>query len=219
MAMVMWTIWHRRNQIRVSTNDFPKAQVLQQASQTLTTFQQSQYSLSQPLAVIRPQASAQWSPPSANCLKLNFDGAVFSELGKVGFGVVVHDCQGKAIASLLEQALLPFSLVIVEAMAAARAMSFAQELGISKFMLEGDSKVVINSLPSKEASLSSFGHLLESDKSLLVTSKCIAFSHVRRTSNKVAHNLARHARHVRGLSVWVEDVPPHLYDVLFVDPG
>nr|POF25515.1 hypothetical protein CFP56_39117 [Quercus suber] len=45
MAMVMWTIWHRRNQIRVSTSDFPKAQVLEQASQTLTTFQQSQYSL------------------------------------------------------------------------------------------------------------------------------------------------------------------------------
>ncbi|XP_075655191.1 uncharacterized protein LOC142625412 [Castanea sativa] len=165
MAMVMWTIWHRRNQIRVSTNDFPKAQ-----------------------------------------------------LGKAGLGVVIHDCQGKAIASLSEQAPLPFSPVIVEAMAAARVMSFTQELGISEFMLEGDSEVVINSLRSKEPSLSSFGHILESAKSSLVTSKCIAFSHVRRTGNKVAHNLARHARHVRGLSVWVEDVPPLLYDVLFADP-
>jgi len=153
-----------------------------------------------------------------NCLKLNFDGAVFLMLAKVGLGVVVHDCQGKAIASLSEQAPLPFLPVIIEAMAAARVMSFAQELGITEFMLEGDSEVVINTLRSKEASLSSFGHLLESTKSLLVTSKCIAFSYVRRTSNKVTHNLARHARHIRGLSVWVEDVPPHLYDVLFVVP-
>ena len=94
-----------------------------------------------------------------------------------------------------------------------------KELGITEFMLEGDSEVVINTLRSKEASLSSFGHLLESTKSLLVTSKCIVFSYVRRTSNKVAHNLARYARHVRGLSMWVEDVPPHLYDILFVVPG
>ena len=37
-------------------------------------------------------------------------------------------------------------------MAAVRAMSFAQELGVSEFMLEGDSEMVINSLRSKEAS-------------------------------------------------------------------
>ena len=41
MAMVMWMIWHQRNQLRVSTNDFPKAQVHQQALQVLITFQQS----------------------------------------------------------------------------------------------------------------------------------------------------------------------------------
>ena len=92
---------------------------------------------------------------------MNFDGAVFLELGKAGLGVVVHDCQGNAIASVSEQASLPFSLDIVEAMVAARAMTFAQELGTVEFILEGDLEVVINSLRSKEASLSSFGHLLE----------------------------------------------------------
>ena len=39
MAMVMWTTWHRRNQLRVSTNAIPKAQIIQQASQALATFQ------------------------------------------------------------------------------------------------------------------------------------------------------------------------------------
>ena len=85
--------------------------------------------------------------------------------------------------------------------------------------IEGDSKVVINSLRSKEASFSSFGHSLVSAKSMLGSSTCINFSHVRRSGNKIAYNLARHARNVRGLSVWVEDVPPHLVDVLFAEPG
>ena len=54
MAMVMWMIWHQRNQLRVSSNVFPKAQVLQQATLSLATFQQSQQSLIQPFATSRP---------------------------------------------------------------------------------------------------------------------------------------------------------------------
>ena len=131
-----------------------------------------------------------------NCFKLNFDGASFPELGKAGLGVAVHDSQGNVIASLSEQVPLPFSSDIVEAMAAARALVFAQELGIAEFVLEGDSEVVINSLRSNEVSFSLFGHLLESAKSMLVSSTCIKFSHVRRSGNKIAHNLARHARNV-----------------------
>ena len=217
--MVMWTIWHRRNQLRVSSIDFPRSQVIQQATQALSTFQHSQQSLSQPSATQRTQPRTLWCPPPPNCFKLNFDGASFPELDKAGLGVVVHDSQGSMIASLSEQAPLPFSSDIVEAMAAARALVFAQELGITEFVLEGDSEVVINSLRSNEISFSSFGHLLESAKSLLGPMTGISFSHVRRCGNRIAHNLARHARNVRGLSVWVEDVPPHLIDVLFADPG
>ena len=219
MAMVIWTIWYRHNQLRVSLKYFPRSQVLQQATQALATFQQSQQSLSRPSTTPRPQPRAQWSPPALNCFKLNFDGAIFSKLVKAGLGVIVHDSQGKVIASLSEQAPLPFSSDIVEAMAAARALVFAQDLGITEFVLEGDSEEVINSLRSKEASFSLFGHLLESAKSMLGSSTCIIFSHVRRSGNKIAHNLARHVRNVRGLSVWVEDVPPDLVNVLFAEPG
>ena len=74
-----------------------------------------------------------------NCFKLNFDGASFLELGKAGLGVAVHDSQGNVIASLSKQAPLPFSSDIVEAMAAARALVFAQELGLADSVLEGDS--------------------------------------------------------------------------------
>ena len=219
MVFVMWTVWHRRNQLRLISNVLPNAQVLQQAKHVLETFQTSQQTLINHAANIRTQQHVQWHPPSTNYLKLNFDGTIFPELGKAGLGVVVHDSHGNAIASLSEQASLPFSPVIVEAMAAARAITFAQELGINEFMLEGDSEAVINTLCSSEVSLTTYGHLLESAKSSIVNSKCIAFSHIRRSGNRVAHNLAKHARHVRGLSVWEEDMPPHLYDVLFFYPG
>nr|POE69915.1 hypothetical protein CFP56_66809 [Quercus suber] len=186
MASVMWTVWHRQNQLRVNSNALTKAQVPQQAKQVLEMFQNSQQSLINQAADMRTQQRVQWRPPPANCVKLNFDGAIFPELGKAGLGVVVHDSHGNAIASLSEQAPLPFSPVIVEAMAAARVITFAQELGINEFMLEGDSEAVINTLRSSEVSLTTYGHLLESAKSSLITSKCIAFSHIRR-SGIIAH--------------------------------
>ena len=118
-----------------------------------------------------------------------------------------------------EQANLPFSLEIVEAMAAARAISFAQGLGFTSFVLEGDSINIIKALQFDDESLSPYGHILSSAKSMVVAGSSIMYSHVGRSGNNVTHNLAKHARHVRGFSVWTEDVPSHLSHILFADHG
>ena len=159
-----------------------------------------------------------WIPPPTNSLKINFDGALFRDINKAGLGVVIRNENGQVLASLSEQIQLPFSSDLVEAIAAARAITFAQELSLSEYILEGDSNVVINALKRNDESLSSFGHILASAKSLTDVS-CITFSHTRRIGNTVAHNLAKHARHVIGFKVWMEDVPLHLHSVLFADYG
>lgn len=170
MAMVLWTVWHRRNQIRVGSRDFSVSQVILQAMQALTDFKSLNASLPpQRMASGNSQAWSQWSPPPRECFKINFDGATFPDLGKAGLGVVIRNCTGNVVASLLEQAPLPFSPVNVEAMATARAIQFAQELGVRPYILEGDAEVVINSFKSDEDSLSTFGHIISSAKSTLVT--------------------------------------------------
>ena len=94
------------------------------------------------------QMQSRWSPPPTGMIKVNFDGALFRDIRKAGIGVVVRDSNRKAIATLSEQASLPFSPEIAEAMAAARAVSFVQGLGFTSFILEGDSDNVINTLKS-----------------------------------------------------------------------
>ena len=140
-------------------------------------------------------------------------------MGKVGLGVIIRDSRGQALASLSEQAHLPFSPEIVEAMAAARAISFAQGLGFTSFILEGDSVNVIKSMQFDDESLSPYGHILSSEKSMVITGSSIKYSHVGRTGNTVAHNLAKHVRHVRGFLMWTEDAPPHFAHVIFADHG
>ena len=152
-------------------------------------------------------------------IKVNFDGALFRDIRKTGIRVIVCDSNGQALASLSEQASFPFSPEIAEAMAAARALSFVQGLGFTSFILKGDSANIVNTLKSKEKSLSTYGHILSLAKSMLVAGSCVSFSHVRRSGNNVAHNLAKHARHIRGFSVWTENAPPHPNYVFLADHG
>ena len=58
-------------------------------------------------------------------------------------------------------------------------------------------------------SLASFGLPIQDVKCFTNLFHCIRFSHVRREGNIVAHNLARHARHVTSFQVWIEDVSLH----------
>ena len=83
---------------------------------------------------------------------------------KSGLGIVIRDNAGLVIAScsqLLPQAYLTCE---VEALAAVKALTFAQVVGISKAILEGDSKMLIKALVCDDVSMASHGSLIEDMK-------------------------------------------------------
>ena len=68
------------------------------------------------LRSLAPSSSqVQWHPSPTSVYKINFDEAVFKDIGKAGVGVVVRNSDGQALASLSEQKSLQFSLDIVKA--------------------------------------------------------------------------------------------------------
>ena len=100
--MVLWTIWYRRNQIRVKNEDYPISKVVLNAFQALEDFKRANHVAPTQIATISsPQT--RWSPPPSNYLKVNFDGATFKDIGKAGLGVVIRDSHGQVIASPSEQ--------------------------------------------------------------------------------------------------------------------
>ena len=94
-------------------------------------------------------------------------------------------------------------------MTASKALQCAADLSSNDVILEGDSEIVINALNEDPHSLAAFGLPIQDVKCFSNLFHCIRFSHVRREGNSVAHNLARHARHVTGFQVWIEDVLLH----------
>ncbi|XP_023917766.1 uncharacterized protein LOC112029310 [Quercus suber] len=216
LAMILWIVCYHWNQLRTTNKEYPVNQVTLNAPQALTEYHQAnRVILYQSLVYTHPRVK--WSPPPAENFKVNFDDATFKERNKAGLDVVIRNSLGQPIASLSELVNLPYSLDIVIAMATARAIYFAQELGLTSFILEGDFEIVIKSLRSDDDYFSPFGHILAAAKDAIETSCCISFSHVRRLGNFIAHNLAKHARHVRGFLVWIEDIPPHLQFVFSAD--
>ena len=96
--MLLWTVWYRRNQIRVKNADYPISQVAPTAQQTLQDFSRANHKASSQLPA-HSTTQVRWSPPPPSSLKVNFDGATFKDVGRAGLGVVIRDNQGQALAS------------------------------------------------------------------------------------------------------------------------
>ena len=75
----------------------------------------------------------------------------------------------------------------------------------------------MSALRDPSLSIASFGLLVQDAQWLARFFTCISFQHVGRVGNNVAHNLARHARHVTGFSVWMEDVPIQVFTAYQAD--
>ena len=118
------------------------------------------------------------------------------------------------VAFMAETFPLPFLVIAVEVIVATKALRFANDLGLPFIVLEGDSKITIDVLAGENPSLTEYGHLVDEAKELAKDFTYIEFSHVLRQKNSATHNIARYARHVSEYSVWMEDVPPHLFSII-----
>ena len=118
--------------------------------------------LSKPYALPRSfSVQVGWSRPPVGVFKVNFDTALFENIGSASIGVAIRDSDGEIIAALSQRILLPFSVEMAEAMAARRALLFAQELSLYKVMMEGDCLRVVSALNSSVSCNMMYGNVVE----------------------------------------------------------
>ena len=152
-------------------------------------------------------------------VKINYDRAVFRETNEVGHRAIVRDNEGRVLASLAKKIPLPQSVVDVEVTAAQRALILAKELQFNSIVLEGDSAIITRALQAEELSLASFGNIIVEAQSYAKTFHSFKVNHINQRGKSVAHKLARHVRHISGLVVWMEEIPPHLISILLAYHG
>ncbi|KAL0006865.1 hypothetical protein SO802_008367 [Lithocarpus litseifolius] len=212
-AFTVWGIWTQRNRTRVQQPGCSLQQLAQESKCRLTEFIDIN-----PLPQPRPPLPrARWKPPPTDLVKINFDGAVFSDVNKSGVGAVARNCNGAVLASMSQQIPQAYKPEEVEALAARFALQFALDIGCTNLILEGDSKNLMTWLSNDSEVLSYGGLLLDDIRRLSSFFSQLHYSHIRREGNNVAHSLARYAAHISDFLVWMENVPPQFSAVIQAD--
>ena len=83
--------------------------------------------------------------------------------------------------------------------------------------MEGDSEIVINSFRKGDMFQSAFGHLIKGMLVYVNSLESYSFSHIYRQGNSVADALAKKAKFVSSLTVWMESVTLNMYTLGLAD--
>jgi ribonuclease HI len=104
--------------------------------------------------------------------------------------VVIRDETGLCVAAMA--IVIPHVLdpTTAEALGAWRAVVFCWDLGLSNFMLEGDSKTLVLGINEATRCLSRFGHIIDSIWNQLKSFHHAEVCYMNRNANQAAHVLA-----------------------------
>jgi ribonuclease HI len=158
-----------------------------------------------------------WTPPPADFLKINTDGAFRQASCSGGWGFSIKNEQGKALvagAGNLEFVADPFH---AETAAMCYAVQAAVRMGCQKVILETDAATLQQALTSNMYDNSMMGALIREMKSIIELSfQCCKIVICQRTCNVDAHCLAAFGVNLeRGKGqVWRDPFPEFVQDLV-----
>ena len=165
--MIAYQIWFRQNKLRLGEDVANLKLINSMARDALQEFQQANTTPQEPLPAL---SITKWLPPPTDWVKANFDEAIFQGCDEAGLGTIIRNDYGLVMAALTQVIPLPTSMVIVEVLVARKALIFALEIGFDHVILEGDSKIAIRGMNSKDYSATPFGHIISDIKAFFPTS-------------------------------------------------
>ena len=213
-AFVAWSIWNKRNATRTHAPSLPFHLLYQDMRERLLEYRLAQ---EPPIPEFRPTGATRWYLPQISQHKVNYDGALFKEIWQGGVGVVVRDADGRVCGALSDRTVLPGTVEEVEAIACREAVRFALQLGLADVVFEGDSKSITNAINSGTPCYSSYGHILDDVKALVMNFVSPSFIHVKRQGNAVADKLAKAAKTIPCPHVWSDDIPSDVQQLVIHD--
>ncbi|XP_019198431.1 PREDICTED: uncharacterized protein LOC109192314 [Ipomoea nil] len=144
---------------------------------------------------------ATWNPPPRGSLKCNVDAATFS--CGAGFGAVLRDHTGRFVAaksSHVEGIHDPFT---AETIAVKEALTWLKGLHCSSIIIESDCLNFCTAFNSAYSDYSYVGLLIKQCLSIANDIGEVIVCHVKGSTNRVTHELARATGSVFALREWV----------------
>ncbi|XP_059454956.1 uncharacterized protein LOC132185163 [Corylus avellana] len=165
----------------------------------------------------RREQPPRWGKPTRGWMKVNVDAALNKKEGKMGFGLVMRDHEGRVVVAKSIVRLGTWDSAAAEALAAYFGGISGHEQGVQQLILEGDAKQIIEAIKDEGQNLSLLGQLIEDVRIGLNAIPMWNVEHVHREANKVAHRLAKLALTQANDIVWLEEEPPCIRDIVLTE--
>ena len=160
---------------------------------------------------------SRWRPPPIDRFKLNFDASIFLDGVTSRVGAIIRNDRGEVMAALSAKGPPVIGSEEAEIFACCRAVEFAVECRFLELVLERDNQALMDALNKRKGLLSWLGHILQDVLCMLDRLRWVQVVFVKRSTNSVAHVLARYAKDLVEDIVWIEDSPPPVVEALYFD--
>lgn len=115
----------------------------------------------------------------------------------MGVGVLARDWSGQFVAATCKLIHAPLGPLEVEAKVVEVGLQFKKLLGVSDFIVEGDSLIVSRALSHSSFALALIDAVIMGIRSAALEFHNVGFSHVKRNANSPTHLLTKYATFLR----------------------
>ncbi|XP_021729829.1 uncharacterized protein LOC110696801 [Chenopodium quinoa] len=211
---IAWGVWLKCNRWCFEGKRWKSNEVIRRAVSMVGEFETVQeISNTNPSS---PTLDSSWKPPMEGVIKVNSDAAVFAPSG-VGLGGVMRDSVGDVVASTCLKLERKFEVDVVEALAMRHALNIVIDFRFRNVCLETDCLKLHNHLVKSITPSTAFGAIVKDFLQLSTVCHLVSFSFVRRSGNRVAHNLAKLCLSFNELRVFMEDFPSDVIEFVVAD--
>jgi len=234
MILIFWRNWSDRNSvthgggclsIKASTHALRALQ---------TTLSQTQHNFSDdmkgkcPLNVFagnqkpvvpkeKQTAKLLWRPPEEGWIKINVDGSYVETTSQASAGVIIRDHNGHVLVSAWRFLFHCSSAEEAELLACREGLLLAHHWCNGPVIMESDCSSCLAALGNQRIDRSIHASLVQDVKMIMTMLENVCLVKVTREQNRVAHELAQHARRVCSSAVWLGSVPSCIEHVVLQD--
>jgi ribonuclease HI len=198
IAMILWSLWWRRNQKCWNDKLQPIFEVTRRARDSLRDWLQVQMKNNNTTSNNHAAANLSWSKPPSGTLKCNIDTACYVEDNAYCAGICIRDSHGSFVKAYAKRKEGTPEIAEAEAQGVLEALHWLSSMHMENntIELESDCLQVVQAINKQQHNNSEFGIIIDMCRSLLVTKNNWKVSYVRRQANRVAHELAQATRFI-----------------------